>query len=147
MSDITSTDPIIRFIINIIHYFRPIQQAIQQEDNIPSNSHQTNTTTSRQVRRRSRRHQFHRYRQFNLHNNYYRGCVILRARQITQQNRLLSEQAEQDFIQAILQARTEHQFFSRHLVPRVHTANERPPRPSPENSEPEFDNTEHTERV
>jgi hypothetical protein len=62
MSDITSTDPIIRFIINIIHYFRPIQQAIQQEDNIPSNSHQTNTTTSRQVRRRSRRHQFHRYR-------------------------------------------------------------------------------------
>mmetsp|Transcript_19095 Transcript_19095/g.27145 ORF Transcript_19095/g.27145 Transcript_19095/m.27145 type:complete len:145 (+) Transcript_19095:82-516(+) len=144
MSDITSTDLFVRLIIDIIRYFHPIQ------DNAPSNNinHQSNPT-NRSVRRRSRRHQFHSYRHFNLHNNHYRGCVILRARQITQQNRLLSAQAEQDFIEAILQARTEHQFFSRHFVPRVHTVNERPSRPSrdPESPEPETISTEFTETV
>ena len=142
MSEITSTDFIIRLIVNIIQHFQPSQRVNHNQNQTSSNNIQIQRNQPR--RRRTHRNRNH-YSQFNLQNNY-RGCIILRARQITQQNRLLSAQAEQALIEAILQARTEHHFFARHLVPRVHTVNERPQRPSG-NPEPETNSTNYTEPV
>ena len=90
---------------------------------VQGNQNQSNTTpnqaamTPRIHSRRRNRHRFkNRYRRINLGNNYTRGNIILRARQITQQNRQIAIQSEQDLVNAILQARDEQEFFTSRSV-------------------------------
>ena len=136
--------PIILLFLQIIRYFTPefFTRASTPESSSPTNDL---TPTTRRNRRPHRR-RYNRYRQLNLENNYIRGCIILRARQITQQNRIIAEQAEQNLVNAILQAREERDFLSRNqAVPSIHTRIERPIR-LPGNSEPNQVNTVDTVR-
>jgi len=143
MPDITSTNFLIYLITSFINYIRPIQNASNEQ---PSINQQIQHNIPRR-RRRNRRH-FNRYRRINLGNNHIRGCIMLRARQITQQNRLIAAEAEQDLVFAILQAREEIQTISRQIrsVPVVRTQNERPPRPV-RNQETEQGSTNSTDTV
>ena len=141
-----SFNPIIQLITFIIDYFRPNNSSITPST---PNSHQTHQNQPRQVHRRRRnRHRNIRYRRIHRiisGNNHTRGSIILRARQITQQNRLIASRAEQELINAILQARAEHRFFSNQInsVPALHTQNERPARPE-QRPVPEDTNTNST---
>jgi len=146
MTSFTSTNPIVRLITFIINYFDQSHESPSTNQSIS-----TNQPIQRNIHRRRRnrhRHQSNRYRRINLGNNHTRGCIIYRARQITQQNRLIAAQAEQNLICAILKAREEIQTISRQIrsVPAVHTQNERPPRPV-RRQEAEQGSTEATETL
>ena len=122
MNNIETTDYFVRIIINLIRYLQPIY--LQQPTTSSSHS-LPNQSNHNPNYHNHRRHRYQRYRRFNLNNKLYRGCIILRAHQITQQNQLIAAQAEQSLINAILQAREEHQFFSNRLVPVIRTQNKR----------------------
>jgi len=107
VSENESTDFVIRFIIRFINYLQPIQHISTQ----PSNRTTTQQNQQDIRRRQNYRRRFNRYRLINLGNNHTRGCITLRARHITQQNRLIATHAEQDLVNAILQAREEQQFL------------------------------------
>ena len=130
----------INLFIQIINYIRPgsFEVAIQRHQTTPVNS-----TRPHRRNRRNYRRGGNRYRLLNLENNYIRGSIVLRARQITQRNRIIAAQAEQELVNAILQAREEREFFL-DRVPSLRTQNERPPRPVGQASEPEENNTNNT---
>jgi hypothetical protein len=105
----------------------------RQED---TNQATTNTVPNSSIisrrnnrRPRPRRHNY-RYRRYRIDpsNNFARAHLILRARQITERNRELARLAEQTFIDAILQARTETENRQADAVQHLRTRNERPAR-------------------
>ena len=101
----------------------------------PIQINQVNTSTRRQRRIRTRtyyrRRNRYRRQRIDLENNFLRAQIIFRARQITARNREIARIAEQDLIDAILQARTE--FEGRRIsVQQLHTQNVRPARPQRE---------------
>ena len=122
-----STNFIVFIIVRVIHCFFPIET---HRDTNPS----INTIGSGNRRRRNRHRRtniLNRIESVDFRHNITRGRIIYRARQITAQNRAIASQAEQAFIDAILQARTETQSPQATAVQSLRTRNERPPRPVP----------------
>ena len=113
-----SEDSLIYLFLQFHHYLFPYQD--QGQDNLHRNTgNQNQSTTIPRIthRRRNRRSRFNnRYRRINLGDNHTRGNIILRARQITHQNQQVAVQAEQAFVDAILQARDEQAFFRSHAA-------------------------------
>jgi hypothetical protein len=121
-----STNFIVFIIVRVIHCFFPIET---HRDTNPS----INTIGSGNRRRRNRHRRtniLNRIESVDFRHNITRGRIIYRARQITAQNRAIASQAEQAFIDAILQARQE--IGDRHTVQPLRTRNERLARVAPE---------------
>ena len=112
-----SEDYLIYLFLQLHHYLFPFQGQRNEPQRDSGNQNQVTTIPGIRHRRRNRYSRFYnRYRRINLGDNHTRGNIILRARQITQQNQQVAVQAEQAFVDAILQARDEQAFFTSHAA-------------------------------
>ena len=101
----------------------------QNQDQVTQTNQTTNTSninSKRPRRNRTTRRRRNRYRRqrVDLNNNFIRAQIIFRARQITARDRDIARLAEQELIDAILQARQELE-----AVQNARTRNVRPIRP------------------
>jgi hypothetical protein len=117
------------FITAIIQLYQHLLNRQDDTNQATTNTVPNSSIISRRNNRRPR-HRNYRYRRYHIDpsNNFARAHLILRARQITERNRELARLAEQSFIDAILQARTETENCQADVVQHLRTRNERPAR-------------------
>jgi hypothetical protein len=117
------------FITAIIQLYQHLLNRQDDTSQATTNTVSNSSIISRRNNRRPRRRNY-RYRRYRIDpsNNFARAHLILRARQITERNRELARLAEQTFIDAILQARTETESRQAVAVEHLRTSNERPAR-------------------
>jgi hypothetical protein len=122
---------LITAIIHLIDSVLPVVRHRSETNSEPTNTNTNLNSSIRNNRRPRRRNRRYRRYRIDLNNNFQRAHLILRARQITERNRALARLAEQSFIDAIFEARTETGIHQAATVHSVRTRNERPPRAVP----------------
>ena len=121
-----TTNFIILIIIRVINFFYP--RETDQSTRISFVS-QVPNRIQRTYRQRGNRIYYRRRHYIDLEDNTTRAHIIYLARRITANNRRIASQAEQAFVQAIVQARREFSEEAHFAVRFLPTQNERPARP------------------